>query len=196
MELGNFVKVLYRHKFTLIIVPILTVIIAYFLVRSQSDVYTSQAQIATGLVDKTQQTLAGTATEQQSEVNQDFDNLLEIIRSKKIVDQVSYQLMIHDLTSSEPFRAPSKTFLELNKSARAHALAVFTNCYTNHQALSLFNPDQDGLNNLMISMKYDNVSLLKNLAMYRAESSDFIDLEYSDDNPELTAFVVNTLAHE
>jgi len=196
MELGNFIKVLYRHKFTLIIVPILTVIIAYFLVRSQSDVYTSQAQIATGLVDKTQQTLAGTAVEQQSEVNQDFDNLLEIIRSKKILDEVSYQLMIHDLTSSEPFRVPSKTFLELNKSARAHALAVFTNCYTNHQALSLFNADQDGLNTLMVSMKYDNASLLKNLSMYRAETSDFIDLEYSDDNPELTAFVVNTLAHE
>jgi succinoglycan biosynthesis transport protein ExoP len=94
MELGNFLKVLYRHKFTLIIVPILTVIIAYFLVRNQPDQYTSQSQIATGIVDKTQQALSDPASEQQSEITQDFDNLLEIIRSKKILDQVSYQINV------------------------------------------------------------------------------------------------------
>ena len=196
MELGNFIKVLYRHKFTLIIVPILTVVIAYFLVRNQPDQYTSQSQIATGIVDKTQQTLSDGSGVQQSEVDQDFDNLLEIIRSKKILDQISYQLMIHDLTSPQPFRTPSKTLLELNKDARTHALAVYTEFYNNRQELSLFNPDQNGLNTLMVSMKYDDASLLKTLSIYRAETSDFIDVEYSDDNPELTAFVVNTMAHE
>jgi uncharacterized protein involved in exopolysaccharide biosynthesis/Mrp family chromosome partitioning ATPase len=196
MELGNFLKVLYRHKFTLIIVPILAVIIAYFLVRNQPDSYTSQAQIATGIVDKTQQTLSDGTTAQQSEVTQDFDNLLQIIRSKKILDQVSYQLMIHDLTSSAPFRAPSKTMLQLNKDARAHALAVYTDFYNNRQSLSLFNPDQAGLNTLIASMKYDETSILKTLTIYRAETSDFINVEYTDNNPQLTAFVVNTLAHE
>lgn len=196
MELGSFLKVLYRHKFTLIIVPVLAIIIAYFLVRNQPDSYTSQAQIATGIVDKTQQTLSDATTAQQSEVTQDFDNLLQIIRSKKILDQVSYQLMIHDLTSPEPFRTPSKTLLQLNKDARAHALAVYTDFYNNRQSLSLFNPDQAGLNVLLASMKYDETSLLKTLTIYRAETSDFINIEYSDNNPQLTAFVVNTLAHE
>jgi len=197
MELGNFLQVLYRHKFTLIIVPILTVIIAYFLVRNQPDVYTSQSQIATGIVDKTQQTLPdANGNTEQSQVTQDFDNLLEIIRSKKIIDQVSYQLMIHDLTSPTPFRAPSKLLLQLNKAARGHALAVFTQFYNNRESLSLFDADQDGLYTLIESMKYDETSLLKTLTMYRAETSDFIDIEYSDDNPQLTAFVVNTLTHE
>ena len=104
--------------------------------------------------------------------------------------------MIHDLTSPQPFRSPSKTLLELNKDARTHALAVYTEFYNNRQELSLFNPDQNGLNTLIVSMKYDDASLLKTLSIYRAESSDFINIEYTDENPELTAFVVNTLAHE
>jgi succinoglycan biosynthesis transport protein ExoP len=197
MELGDFFKVLSRHKLTLIIVPIIAVIITYFLVRSQPDSYTSQTQIATGIVDKTQQTLNENNTSTvESEIAQDFDNLMEILRSKRIIQQLSYQLMIHDLTSSTPFRSPSKLFLQLNQPAREHALAVFTDFYNKRKELSLFNADQNGLNKLLVSMKYDDEPLLKNLNIYRAQNSDFIDIEYSDDNPQLTAFVINTLSHE
>lgn len=97
MELGDFFKVLSRHKLTLIIVPIITIIITYFLVRNQASVYTSQTQIATGLVDKTQIAIGDNATTAESQIAQDFDNLIEILRSKRITEQVSYQLMIHDL---------------------------------------------------------------------------------------------------
>lgn len=195
MELGNFLKILYRHKFTLIIIPLITVIITFFLVRNQPNTYNSQSQIATGLVDKTQQGLNNIGA-QQSEISQDFDNLIEILKSKRILDQVSYQLIIHDLTTSSPYRAPSKLLSQLNPAARAHALAVYSDNYKNRKQLSLFNEDQKGLNTLLVSMKYDDESLLKNLNIYRAESSDFIDIEYNDEDPELTAFVVNTLAHE
>ena len=196
MELGDFFKVLSRHKLTLIIVPIIAIIITYFLVRNQPSVYTSQTQIATGLVDKSQAVISDNGTTAQSEIAQDFDNLIEILRSKRITEQVSYQLMIHDLTSPTPYRQPSKLLLQLNQAAREHALAVYTDYYNRRKELSLFNPDQNGLHRLLISMKYDDESLLKNLNTYRAQSSDFIDVEYSDDDPQLTAFVVNTLAHE
>ena len=160
MELGDFFKVLSRHKLTLIIVPIIAIIITYFLVRNQPDTYTSQTQIATGLVDKSQAVLSDNGTAAQSEIGQDFDNLIEILRSKRITEQVSYQLMIHDLTSSTPFRPPSKLFLQLNQAAREHALAVYTDYYNRRKELSLFNPDQNGLHRLLTSMKYDDESLL------------------------------------
>src|SRR3569833_1539462 len=104
--------------------------------------------------------------------------------------------MIHDLTSNQPYRKPSKLLLQLNKQARAHALAVYTANYRARKQLSLFDPDQKGLNSLIESMKYDNESLLKSLSIYRAESSDFIDIECTDEDPYLTATVVNTLTHE
>jgi succinoglycan biosynthesis transport protein ExoP len=201
MELGNFFKVLSRHKLTLIIIPLLTVILTYFLVRNQPDTYISDTQIATGLVDQTQTatpTTTGTAagTGSPDQINQDFDNLIEIMKSKKILNQVSYLLMIHDLTSAQPYEKPSKIFLQLNKAARAHALFVYTDFYNNHTALSLFNGDQNGLHTLMRSMGYDDESLLKTLNIYRAQSSDFIDIEYSSSNPDMAAYIVNSLAHE
>lgn len=197
MELGGYFSLLYRHRFTLIIVPILTIIITYILVRNQPDNYTSESQIATGIVDKTQQALSDNSSAQgESQIAQDFDNLIEIIRSKKMLDQVSYQLMIHDLTSSEPFRAPCKLMLQMNRQAREHALAVYTDFYNNRKSLSLYNADQAGLNNLMVCMKYDDESILKKLSVYRAQNSDFINIDFTAENPQMTAFVVNALSHE
>jgi succinoglycan biosynthesis transport protein ExoP len=197
MELGNYFKILSRHKLTLIIIPLLTIIITYFLVRNQPDTYTSESQIATGIVDKSQQALSNNNdAQQESQIAQNFDNLIQMMRSKKMLNQVSYQLMIHDLTSNEPFRKPSKLFTQMNDQARAHALASYKDFYKNNRELSLYNEDQNGLHNLLSSMKYDDESLLKTLTIYRAQSSDFINVDYSTDNSQMAAFVVNTLTHE
>lgn len=198
MELGGYFTLLYRHRFTLIIVPIITIIITYFLVRHQPESYTSESQIATGIVDKTQQALSEntSGTTAESQIIQDFDNLIQIVRSKKMVEQVSYQLMIHDLTSNEPFRKPCKLLTQMNQAAREHALAVYTQLYNSRKGLSLYNTDQAGLSNLLGCMKYDDESLLKKLFIYRSQNSDFINVDFSAENPQLAAFVVNTLTNE
>jgi len=88
MEFSDFFKILKRHKLTLIIVPVVTVIIAYFLVHNQPDSYSSAARIATGIVDQTQQ-LLNNNNAQESQINQEFSNLTEMLRSKKMLDQLS-----------------------------------------------------------------------------------------------------------
>jgi len=198
MELGGYFSLLYRHRFTLIIVPIIIIIITYFIVRHQPDTFTSESEIATGIVDKTQQALNdnSNATTQESQIAQDFDNLIEIIHSKKMLDQVSYQLMIHDLTSNDPFSKPCKLMTQMSREAREHALVAYTDFYNNRKELSLYNPDQNGLHNLLGCMKYDDESLMKKLAIYRAQNSDFINIDYSAENPQMAAFVVNTLTTE
>jgi succinoglycan biosynthesis transport protein ExoP len=196
MELGNFLKLLLRHKLTLIIVPVITVIITYFLVRNQPDVYTSEAQIATGIADQSQQLPGELASFQDAQVNQEFSNLIEMIRSRKILDQVSYQLIIHDLTSNTPYRKPSKLFTELNPAARKHALAVFTEKYQQRASLSLWDKDQNGLRQLLTSMRYDDQSIFEKLNVYRAQNSDFINMQFSSDDPQLSAFVVNMVSSE
>jgi succinoglycan biosynthesis transport protein ExoP len=197
MELSNFLKLLLKHKYTLIAIPFIAIIVTYFLVRNQPDVYSSQAQIATGIVDQTQQVLNDQSSPQESKISQEFSNLITMMRSEKILDQLSYLLIIHDLTSDRPFRKPSKLLKDdLNESARKHALVVFSDLYEKRQSLSLFNPDQNGLHQLLESMRYDDASLLKTLLIYRADNSDFINVQFDADNPELSAFVVNALCRE
>ncbi|GAA4319315.1 hypothetical protein GCM10023149_17960 [Mucilaginibacter gynuensis] len=195
MELSKFIKLLLKHKYTLIAIPVIAVIITYFLVRNQPDVYSSQAQIATGIVDQTQQVL-NSENPQESKISQEFSNLIEMMRSKKMLDQVSYRLIIHDLTSDKPYRKPSPLLTQLTPDARKHALAVYNDLYKRRTSLSLFNPDQNGLNKLLESMRYDDKSLLKTLTIYRADNSDFINVQYDAEDPELSAYVVNALCKE
>lgn len=195
MDIGNFFKLLIKNKYTLIAIPLVAIIITYFLVRNQPDVFSSQAQIATGIVDQTQKSLTGELL-QDSRISQEFSNIIELIRSKKMLDQVSYQLMIHDLKSASPYRKPSKLLSSLNGDAKKHALDVYTDFYNKKKSLSLFNKDQRGLYELMSSMKYDDQSLLKVLTIYRTDNSDFIVVQADTDNPELAALIVNDLCKE
>lgn len=196
MEFGKFFNVIKKHKFTLILVPVFAVIITYFLVHNQPDVYSSQAKLATGIVDQTQHILSDGTDPQESKINQQFANLIEMLKSKRMLDQLSYKLMIHDLTSNKPYRKPSELLKQLNASAKQHALTTYTNLYKKRQALSLFNPDQNGLHKLLKSMKYDDQSILKNLLVYRVQNSDYINVQFDSDGAELSAVVVNTLCAE
>ena len=195
MEIGAFFKLLKKHKYTLLIVPLVAVIITFFLVRNQADVYSSQSQIATGIVDQTRKSVSLELLG-DSKIEQEFANIIELIRSKKMLDQVSYALIIHDLTSPVPFRKPSKLLLTLNADAKLHALTVYRKLFSKREALSLFNSDQSGLYRVISSMKYDDQSLLKNLNVYRTQNSDFVTIQAEADNPELAAFIVNTLSQQ
>jgi succinoglycan biosynthesis transport protein ExoP len=197
MYLSSFFKLLLRHKYTLIIVPVVTIVITFFLVRNQPDSYLSESEIATGIVDQTRSINSDGTAPQESVVAQEFNNLITMLRSKKVLNQLSYQLMIHDLTNRDaPYRKPSKLLTLLNTDARDHAIKVYSQMYSSMQALSLFNQDQNGLNSLMASMGYDDQSLLKKLSIYRDNNSDYIYISFESENPELSAYVVNTLSQE
>ncbi len=199
MDLSSFIKVLLRHKYTLIIVPIVAVIITYFLVRNQPDTYLSSTTLSTGIVDQTQQGVGSSvanAVLQDTRIQQEFNNLLAMIKSKKVIDQLSYKLMMHDLTSATPYRKPSKLFTSLGSSAKAHALEVYNKLYQSHESLSLFNPDQRGLHDLLVSMKYDDQSLLQKLSVYRSDNSDYLYVQFESENPDLSALAVNSLCEE
>jgi len=198
MELGNFLKVLWKHKNLLIIIPLVTVIVSYFLVQNLADKYVSSAQIATGIVDESSHLLdidpTGIAQDQQ--LNHKFSNLIEIMKLKKLINQVSYRLMIHDLTDPVPFKKPSKLLLTLSDGARKHALLMYTEKAKRLEPLSFYISDENGLNELLRSMKYDERSLRKDLTIVRDEDSDFISVSYESNNAQLSAFIVNVLSTE
>ena len=196
MELQKFFLLLYKRKYILLIVPMIAVFITYFLVRKLPDTFKSRSRISTGLVDQSQQFLETNKTQDENKISQQFSNLIEMNRLKRIFDQVSFQLMVHDLTSDKPFRPPSKLLNEIGPEARAHALDVFKKHIVSKEPLSLFDKDQFGINQLLISMGYDEPTLQKKIIIYRVNNSDFIDFEYESENPFLSAFVINTLISE
>ncbi len=196
MELNKFFKLVYKRKYILVIVPLITVIVTYFLVLKLPDTYKSHARISTGIVDQASQLLTNSDNIQESRTSQQFSNLLEVFHLKTVFDQVSFKLMLHDLTSNKPFRPPSKLLKEVNPSARAYAIKVFTEKIKTKEPLSLWYANENGLNRLLISMGYDEQTLQKKVLLYRVNNSDFIDVDLETEDPFLSAFIVNTLCKE
>jgi succinoglycan biosynthesis transport protein ExoP len=195
-EVYKFLNFLKQYKLVLIIVPIITVIITFFLVRNLPSSYISQAQISTGITDDTQQRSLIGQTIQSDQAIQQFSNIMEMIKMKRVLDQVSYQLMIHDLTTKKPFKEESDLVKSLNKSARAHAVNVYRQKYESNEELITSIRDEEGLFRVLKSMGYDSESLKGKLEVYRSGASDFITVQFDSENPELSAFVVNTVSSE
>jgi len=196
MELNKFFKLVYKKKYALVIIPLITVIITYFLVRKLPDTFKSLSRISTGIVDQSSQILSNSDMSQESKIAQQFSNLLEVFHLKRVFDQLSFQLILHDLTNNKPFRPQSKLIKEIGPKARAHAIEVFTKRLKTKEPLSLWDSDQNGLNQLLISMGYDEQTLQKKIFIYRVNNSDFIDVEVESENPFLSAFMINVLIKE
>jgi len=195
-EIKKFIDLLLRYKFALITIPLITVMVTFYIVRNLPDVYPAQAQLATGIVDETQQmALSEASSLQESRINQKFVNMVQVMQSKSMLDLVSYKLIIHDLTS-KPFREPSELLSTLNLEAKKHALSVFKEKYRKKEGLNLRNDDEEGLHRILGSMGYDELSLKWDMLVYRAGTTDFIFIDFQSENSELSAFVVNTLSNE
>lgn len=196
MEFRNFLNLIKKNRLILIIVPIIAIIMTYFLVRNQPDSYTSQAKLATGIADQTQKIIADDNSPQESKIITEFSNLIELMKSKKVLDRLSYLLMIHDLTSNQPYRKQSAMMKQLNNQAKNHALKVYEDLYKKRGSLYLFDADQKGLYKLLQSTGYDDQSLLKNITIYRIQSSDYINVSFDSEKADLSAVVVNSFCDE
>lgn len=193
-ELNKFLSLIRKNRLILIIVPVVTVIITYFLVRNLPNSYISQAQIATGIVDNTKQNLLNQTVPQNQQIIQEFSNLVALMKMKKMLDYTSYELLKHDISSSQPFRNPSKLLSGLSKTDKQQLLQLLTKLSAGNLTLNLYNKEQKDVYELLTSMRYDSESLRDKLQAYRAGDSDFIVVEFESDNPELSAFVVNTVS--
>ena len=196
MELKYFLKLVKKHLLWLLLLPVIAIVTTFFLIRKLPDAYISRARVATGIVDDTRKIPGSDKSKSESEINQEFSNLIQTMQLKLILDQVSYKLMLHDLLDKQPYRKASQNVIDLNPAARNHAIEVYTKKYNQREALSLWDNDQFGLYKVLVSMGYDDGSLLKKLKIYRWEYSDFIDIEFESENPVLSAFVVNTICNE
>lgn len=197
-ELLRYLKVLYRNKYVLIFAPLLTMGIVYYFVRGMADQYKSQSRIATGLVDKSAQVLDGEETEQEYEINRKFDSMIQMMLLKRMLDQVSYALILHDLqtTPDKAFRGDAESISQLTPEQKSKAIATFKKKYQNRQELALGNPEEKALRELLEDLEIDDLSISKKLIIYRTTNSDYITIEYEAPSPLMSAFVVNTLSDE
>ena len=75
----------------------------------------------------------------------------------------------------------------------AHAKDVFAAKLNSMSVLTSYKPEEKKLLEFLKLYGYDYISLASSLNVYRLERTDYIQIDYRSENPELSAFVVNNV---
>jgi len=195
MDIKSFLKLIYKYKWVLILVPIIAVTITYFLVQNLPKQYSSEVQLSTGLLDPTKKIIS-TQNVDLFSVSQQINSIMEKFKMKKVVNGLSYNLILHDLENPKAsFRKYSEKLDSLKGQDKQNVILAFRNKLATKAILTL--SDNEGkykLYDIVESMGYDEAGLKKGIDVSHADNSDFINIEYTSENPNLSAFLVNTLA--
>jgi polysaccharide biosynthesis transport protein len=197
-QLLQFLALLKKNRITLILVPLLTVVASFFLVKRLPDSYLSKARIATGLVDKTDQVITRSKDEQESQISRKFESLIQTVLLNRMLNQVSYKLLLDDLTGTgrSAWREPTKGLNSLSKTEKDKAVSLLTAKYKSREELFLWKPNEKKVSDILEQMHYDAGSLREKLTVYRNGSSDYITLTFEAENPNLAAYLLNSLCQE
>lgn len=195
-NLKDFIVFSKRFKWLLILVPLLCLVITYFLVKKLPKKYKSEALIATGLTSQFQD--AALKAEQNTDyfkLTQQFGNLLEMMQSKKRLTVLSYKLIIHDLSNEqESFRPYSDLIKKMTTQQRDEAISEYQKRLAASALISIADNGAIKLFDILKSMGYDDKSLSKDLDVFRNGESDFIKVVFTSEKAQLSAYIVNTLA--
>lgn len=198
MDFKAFNSHLKRYKWLIILVPLVTVVVAYLLVKNLPDQYKSQAQISTGLIDQSKQVATTEQNMDYFKLSQQFSNIIEKIKMKKISSILSYHLILHDLEDpNQSFKKYSTKLDSLSEPQRKELVTLYKEKLQKKTVLTpVDNKGKYPLYDIVASMGYDEKGIDKNLEINRNDGSDFINVTYTSNDPELSAFVVNTLTTE
>jgi succinoglycan biosynthesis transport protein ExoP len=194
MEIRNFYILLKKHRATLFIIPLIIMVITFLVLRTMPNTYRSRTQIATGIVDQSQQVLDKGNGSQDSKATEEFTNLIETMKLDEVVDQVSFELFLHDLTQPVPFKQSSLRYMQsLSPDLKDQVVGILQKKLDSFQTLDLNVPIENKIDSMLVKTEYDHESLLKNISIYRVENSDFINLDVDAESPKLSAFIANNL---
>lgn len=201
MELKTLFKLLWKKRLLLILIPLFTAGVAFAVRLYFSEwKFRSNAMISTGLTVSDELIERGRIS--PFEVQLAFTNLIEQMKSRVVITQVSYQLLGHDLSDPAPFRKidpKNNNYAQLMTYSQDKRNEILTHIKNKSEDMSIndpTDPNQKEMDILLQAFGYDFEALLENMTIQRVSNSDYVEVDYVSENPKLSAFVANTLCTE
>ncbi|WP_346320646.1 Wzz/FepE/Etk N-terminal domain-containing protein [Chitinophaga sp. YIM B06452] len=199
MDLIYLFKALMKRKWLILLSTLMAVAAAFLLTMKQEMLYKSTAQIATGFTS-TEQVKLKDESFNIYEIDSKFSNVIESLKSPRVLSMTSYSLLLHDLQNpGKEFRnltAENKKEAAYSTMNRAKVIEVLTKHYNEEKLLSSYDPEDRKILELLKLFKYDLETLRYVLYAGRVQRTDFIDVTYRSVNPELSAYIVNQIVTE
>jgi polysaccharide biosynthesis transport protein len=195
MDFIYLLRVLLKRKWIILGATILAATLAYFLTRNEQRKFKSSSKISTGFAIEPDVVLSDKFDSWAAETK--FENVIEEFQIPQVLNLLGYDLMLHDL--SQPvnrFRVPgeqqkqSPAFKAVNIET---AKRIFQAKLDSLQMLSPYNPEEKKLIDFQKLYGYDYKSIKNNFAVYRVQRTDYLQIDFLSENPELSAYVVNNI---
>jgi succinoglycan biosynthesis transport protein ExoP len=181
----------------LVCVPVASVLVAYYFISKMDKKYKSTAQIATGFTTDDAVKLNDSPSN-PFDVNTNFNNIIESMNSVPVLTLVSYRLVLHDLENDQTFREfdPGMGDGSIDDEEILRSKTLFKERLEKFKTLNLFDADDQLLFRILKGFSYDHESLSERLDIHRLAASDFISIEFSSEDPFLSALTVNAVCQE
>lgn len=198
MEFLHLLRILFRKKWIILAFVLFGSLVAFLLTLRMKPVYKSTAQLSTGFTLSEDIKLADEGFN-LSQIEVKFNNAIENITSPKVMSLLSYRLMLHDLNASEPFRKPNPKKVKESEVGGLNKKKINEILTHKIDSIKLLNTSVQVEKEILDYLKiyeYHMSDLLDKLYVGRQQRTDYINVVYRSENPELSAYVVNTLCKE
>lgn len=200
MDLIYFFKVLFRKKWIIVGLSILAVIATFFFKMGKQDVYVSQAQYSTGFTAEKVRMIDGSSGVDIYAADVKFNNVIETFKSPRVINTIGYKLLLHDL--AQPTKAyrklsekqmKSPLFKAVNKDS---AIRAVQSAILNNKLLGSNTEKEKLLLEFFELYGYNYDGLMNGLVIERVGRTDYLNILFYSENPELSAVVVNSMGEE
>jgi Mrp family chromosome partitioning ATPase/uncharacterized protein involved in exopolysaccharide biosynthesis len=199
MDLMFFINALLRKKWVIIICTIAGLCASLLFTFTKKNMYLSAATYSTGFTMKQQVKLNGDEGLNIFEIDQRFKNVIETFKSPVVICMLSYDLMLHDLTEKMPYTTLTEKEKKKNEYTQVDfekAKQILQAKHDSKEILKAYDPEENKVYQLIQLYGYDNESILDQLTVDRVSGTDYLNIIFKSENPEMSAFVVNTIGQE
>ena len=196
MDFNYLLNALLRRKWIIMSSTFIAFAAALAFTFFMKKTYVSDAQYSTGLTQNSKVSLQTSEVFDINQIDLRFNNVIETFQSPIVLGMLSYELLLHDIESPHPFRELTSK----QKKDTAYTFADFPKAkeilhkkISSLELLSSYDRDERRVWDLLLLYEYDDYNLMKKLSIERIKNSDFLLVEFTSENPELSAFVVNTI---
>lgn len=190
LNLLFFIRILLRHIWLLILVPITLGTLVFVLTKDQPKVYDSKARIYTAFATGSTIELDNTKFD-YSKTNIAYDNLMNLIRSRTTIEKVALKLFTqHMILDSADIRIISKEkYAELMEEVPQEVKNLvikgdFEKTYENFT--THMESSHDNFINELLNLEHPDYSvneILGKITVRRISISDFVDISYQSEDP-------------
>jgi len=196
MHIIYLLKVLVRRKWTILFCLVLGLVAGFLFRILKVREYVSTAQYSTGFSQTQKVSLQLTEIFDVNQIDFRINNVIETFKSPIVLAMISYDLMLHDLDSEHPFRTLKKKEKEDSNYKRTDipkVRLILREKLNNLKLLTTYDPQDKMAWDLINLYGYDEDNILSRLSVVSVPKTDYINVSFSSENPELSAYVSNKI---